>query len=300
MVDRSLDDEQPIARPTPRWPRIAIAVALVLVLVAHLAWHLGFVEAGYASPDANGYYAQARMIATEGRTGFEAESPVEHIGIHWLEAENGRFFSRYPAGLPTLLAGAWLVGGPDAPFYVDTVLLTLTLLALFLLCRPWVGGGLALAAVIVLAAHPTVNHHAHFGFAHTSVTFFLVAGIWLLDSWARNQGRWRAFGAGLLLGIVPTIRYAEGIAALGVGVFLVWYVLRRRNRAREAAFALLGAAIPIAILLLHNQLAFGAPWRTGYSLTSEQTGFSWDWFAQHIDTYREVLMTSGMAGNCQN
>lgn len=284
--------ERDASRPA-FWRRFVAPLLLLALVVGHVAWHLSHVEHGYASPDANGYYAQGALLATEGRTGYAPESPLQYIGIHWLETEDGRFVSRYPAGLPAVLAVSWWIAGPDAPFYVDALLTSLTLLFLFLLCRPWVGNPLALVAVLVYAVHPTANHHAHFRFAHTAVGFFLVAGLWLLDWWGRSPSRAKAFGAGILLGIVPTIRYAEAVAGLGIGVFLLWTVLRRRDRVADIGFALLGAAIPLGALALHNQLAYGAPWYTGYRLTNEQSGFSWAWFEQHLESYVDALMTGG-------
>ena len=274
------------------WGFLAV-ILLIGLLAGHFYCHLGYIEHGHASPDADGYYAQGRMIATQAKTGFTPESPLQHIGVHWLETEKGRYYSRYPAGLPTLLAAAWWAGGPDAPFYLDSVLATLTLLFLFLLCRPWVGSWLALMAALVYAAHPHANAHAHLAFAHTSATFFLVAGLWLLDAWARSPAGWKILGAGFLLGVVPTIRYAEAVAALGIGVFLVWNVLRDRSRLKDLLLAGVGTAIPIGALLAHNMLAFGSPMKTGYALTNEQTSFSWDWFQQHFAGNVDSLMTGG-------
>jgi len=115
----------------------------------------------------------------------------------------------------------------------------------------------------------------------------------MLDWWGRSPARWRAICAGLLLGIVPTIRYAEVVAVLGIATFLIWHVYRQRSRARDLGYAFLGASVPISLLALHNWSAFGAPWLTGYSLTNEQTGFSWQWFESHLLPNYEALMSGG-------
>jgi len=46
--------------------------------------------------------------------------------------------------------------------------------------------------------------------------------------------------------------------------------------------------------MIHNQLAFGAFWNTAYSLTNEQTGFSWDYFQQHAIQYLDALQGDGL------
>ena len=143
------------------------------------------------------------VIAAQGRTSLPPASPVQYFGIHWLEQENGEFISRYPFGLPLLLAGAWLLFGWQAAFYVNPLLATLTLLVLFLLCRAWVGEKLALAAAALYAVVPLANHHALHSDAHTAAAFFLIAGIWALDRWGRRGGAGLAIAAGLLLGYLP-------------------------------------------------------------------------------------------------
>ena len=69
---------------------------LALILIAHFVFMMFFFSPAISTPDANGYYAQARFIAESGRTWFEPESPLQYTGPHWLKTESGRFFSRYP------------------------------------------------------------------------------------------------------------------------------------------------------------------------------------------------------------
>ena len=102
--------------------------------------------------------------------------------------------------------------------------------------------------------------------------------------------------------------------ALGIAAFLL-YSLIARDRPKKVWLHLLvaglGAATPILPLLIRNQLLMGAFWRTGYPLTNEQTGFSYEYFKEHaIDYIRhrrkdaplfllivvtgEVLLTNGL------
>ena len=126
----------PARRRDPRWPLVA---ALVLA-AAHLAWLAAHLAPAIMSPDANGYVVQARLIADTGRTSFVAASPVQFVGMHWLETTDGVFHSRYPAGLPLLFAEAWKVGGLGALLWVNPVLASATLLLVYGLARRFTGG----------------------------------------------------------------------------------------------------------------------------------------------------------------
>ncbi|MHC5072018.1 MAG: hypothetical protein ACYTGO_16195, partial [Planctomycetota bacterium] len=151
----------------------SIAVLLVLLVVAGHLWFLldGFQPA-YSGPDANGYFVQASQIANTGTTAIEP-TPLSHIGIHWLETEDGRFFSRYPPGVGVLVAVPYLLFGPEYGLYVQPILASLTLLFLFLLCRPHTGDWLALLAAALFALHPLANSHALNWGAHTPAAFLM-------------------------------------------------------------------------------------------------------------------------------
>lgn len=278
---------------TPPVKRFWIPLLTSALLVGHFLWLSRYVTCAYASPDADGYFAQARLMAEEHRVSFRPESDLQYVGVHWLEVEDKRFISRYPPGLPAILAATWKVGGRDATFWVNPALCTLTLLFLFLLARPWVGEQLALVAALVFAAHPLANYHAIHADSHTAATFFLVAGLWALDAWSRNPSRPKALGAGALLGIVPTIRPAEGAAALGIAVFLGWMLARKT---RGVPFAVLGAALPVGLLLAHNWSQLGSPFLFGYALTNEQQSLSLANFEQNWELYLDTLMGTGGAG----
>ena len=270
--------------------RVFLALAVVLT-AGHLAWLSSWVVIGYASPDADGYFAQAGMMAVEGRTTFDPESPVQHIGMHWIEKPDGSFISRYPAGFPALLAAVWTTLGRDAMFYVNPLLASLTVLLVFFLCRPWTGDGPALAAAVVQAASLVANSHAINSDSHTSTTFFLIAGVVALDRWLRDGLRWQAVAAGLLLGMAPAVRYAEAVAGLGVALFL-FFAWKRADRRAQIPWITAAAALPVGWTLWRNQVHFGAFWRTAYSLTGE-SALSLKYFFENWASYVDGLMTSG-------
>jgi len=273
-------------------------VAALVLVVVHFAVLAGFHEPALSGPDANGYFAQAKLLATEGHTSQVLDSPIQLTGAHWIDAGDGRYFSKYPPGFPLLLAIPYSLFGPTASLWVDPLMVSLTLLALFLICRYWMTPGWALAATALMATSPLVNEHAVAGFAHTPVAFFLLWGMYGLVRWTqRHSLGWLAL-AGFCVGMIPTIRYAEVLYA---GAFALFIILRRRDShptGHRALPTLLAAALPAAVpmflLAIRNHLAFGAFWQTGYAASQEQTGFGWGYFADHWASYLEGLMGPGM------
>ncbi|MFM7751856.1 MAG: glycosyltransferase family 39 protein [Opitutaceae bacterium] len=272
--------------PAPRWPLYA-AVALTLLHFLWLGWHRA---PAIMSPDANGYVVQARLIADEGRTGFAPASPAQYIGMHWLRTESGVYHSRYPAGLPLLFAAAWKAGGLSAALWINPFLASATVLLTFFLARRITTPAHALLAAAVVALVPVFNQHALDADAHIAAAFFLTAGTLLLLRFAETRGTGAGLAAGLLLGIVPTIRYPEVLAGIAVAGWLLW-----RFRPWWRAWpAVAGALVPIVALCIHNAAAYGAFWKTGYALTGEQTGFGWSYFLGHAVPYLQALGGHGL------
>lgn len=270
--------------------RLPLICALALGL-AHFLW----LTAGFApatmSPDANGYIAQARLLATEGRTSFATRSPVQFVGMHWLETMPGVFHSRYPAGLPVLQAAAWKVAGIRAALLVNPLLASATVLVVFFFARRLAGAWFALLAAATVAAVPVANQHALDADAHIAATFFLVSGVWALLAFEDRRTVGWGLLAGVLLGTVPTIRYPEAIAGVAIAAWLAW----RMRPITQAWPAVVGAAIPLVLLCAHNAGAYGAFWRTGYALTNEQTGFGLGYFSEHAIPYLLALSGQGLA-----
>lgn len=266
-------------------------MCLLALVLLHFLWLYAHFAPASMSPDANGYLVQARLIAEEGRTAFEAKSPAQFVGTHWLETQSGVFHSRYPAGVAALFALAWKLGGLDAALLVNVVLASATLLAVYGLARRFVDGWLALLAAAVVAVAAVANQHALSADAHTAAAFFLVAGTWALLRFGDRPTIGRGLLAGVMLGLVPTMRYPEALAGVAIAAWLVWAV-----RPWKLLWpALAGAALPIGAQLIHNAAAYGAFWRTGYALTHEQTGFGWDYFSEHALSYLQGLLgTQGL------
>ncbi len=266
-------------------PAKTLRALLCLLLAGHLAGLLAHFHASYASPDASGTFVQARRIADDGALTLEAESPLRYFGVPWLETEDGRFVSRYPPGLAAALAVVRRVAGPTATLLVNPILATLTVLLVFLIVRRFAGDGGGLLAALLLAVVPVANRQALHADSHTAAAFLLTAGVLLLMRWRERPSAARAVAAGLVLGVLPTVRYAEGLAAVGIALFLLLETGRGRAPRSHLVAAAAGALVPIVPLLVVHHRLLGSPFRTAYDLTHEQTAFAADALLEHAAPY---------------
>ncbi|HEX2988443.1 MAG TPA: hypothetical protein VHS06_09760, partial [Chloroflexota bacterium] len=102
-----------------RWaPRLALLV--ILIAYATFLW-TRFAPA-IATPDANGYWAQASLMAQTGKTWFVQEADTQYVGMHWLITPSGKYISRYPPGLPAIVAVVYKLAGYKASLLVNPVL----------------------------------------------------------------------------------------------------------------------------------------------------------------------------------
>ncbi len=268
--------------------------ALGIVLAAcilHFIWLLAHLEPAYSSPDANGYFVQARLIAEKGRTWFKPQSPLQFIGIHWLEAPGGKYYSRYPPGFPLLLAILYKACGPRPALALNPVLASASVLLLFLFSRFFLGPVPSLVSAFLLAINPVANMHALHSDSHTCVLFFILLGLTLLFYWRRSRSRILGLIAGICLGYIPLIRYPEIVVMIGAFSYLFLEARKERVLRKGLPLVAVGFLIPLVFLLSRNHFAFDAFWRTGYSLTGEQAGFSLEFFLAHWIPYLESLMS---------
>ncbi len=202
-------------------------------------------------------FAQARLIADEGRTDIVVESPSQYVGDHWMRVGEGHYYGQYPPGLPALLALVYRPLGPWASLWVIPLMGTLSLLALFLVVRDWLGPGWGLVAAALMAVNPFANAHALGADSHTAVCFFLMWGLLGYLRWEHMRSAWWAALAGFCLGMIPTIRYAEALFPVAVAVFVArgW---RREDGNPALAAGVVCGALPMLALALRNQSAFGA------------------------------------------
>lgn len=269
-----------------------LPISLVVAAYAVFLWW-NFMP-GLAAFDEHGYYAQGSLLASTGKTGFIPESRAEYVGQHWFPTAEGRYYSRHSPGLALLVAAAMRIFGsgvgPSVSFAINPFLSLLGLLGMFLLARDLLGRWWGLAGASLLAGNPSYAAHSLAGDSHMLVTVLVLWGLYLALLWRRSARIGYAFAAGLVLGCVPVARAPEAVCAVGVGLVMIlsWPAYPRIRRHYLAAVA--GAAIPIIPLLIYDQVAFGAFWKTAYALTGEQSAFSLANVGKHFGQYLRGLV----------
>ena len=236
------------------WARAGMVIAVVAYSLLMAAY---FVPA-ISHPDANGYWAQASLIVKTGRTWFTPESNAQYIGMHWLLTGKDVYVSRYPPGLAVLVGIVYGLFGWQASVMVNPVLAVLTLIGVYLIGSRLTSPIWGLVTCVLLAVNTAFAVHALTAISHMPVACCLVWGIYLLLRWS-DSGRiaW-IFLAGVILGCIPTIRYADSVVALGIGIFLLMHIRKFPNIWRHYLATVVGALISVIPLLVRNQLLFGA------------------------------------------
>jgi hypothetical protein len=79
-----------------------------------------------------------------------------------------------------------------------------------------------------------------------------------------SNERWM-LGAGALAGAAPLVDYQALFAAVPIAIWVVIALVRKRRGFMPVVWAVAGAAVPIAILLLYHDACFGSPFKTGYA-----------------------------------
>ena len=262
----------------------ALVGFLIVALCGTLLW--GYHVGAYDGVDENGYIITARSLAERGAAGKTLSDPNGFVSGNYVLADNGQFYGKYPLGYPWLCALAWRLGGPGAVFWVNPLLAMLTVLGTFLLGREMISPFAGALAAILLATNPL---HAYFGLSalsHSGSTCFAVWGMYGLWRWTERGGVGNALWAGAVSAYASTVRYTDGLLIAPIVAMVVWRAFRvngtqRRRVGREFFIMTAAAVMTVTPLLIHHWVAFGAPWRTGYGLCGETTGFGWRFFTEN-------------------
>ena len=276
---------------------IVFTLLAFLLAATHFVFLMLYFEPAISTPDANSYFGQAKLIARNARTYFEPESIVQYIGFHWHRTRDNRYYVEHPPGFSVILAVVYKIFGPKASLLVNPVMASLSLLALFLLCRLWVGQGWALLAMALMAFNPFANEHALFGDAHTPVVFLLIVALLLIARWTKTHSARLALAVGFLFGTIATIRYVEILFCLAIGIFILLHFRRDKLFWYSLIAFAIGVAIPVCALCIRNQVAFGAFWKTGYEYAFDEFNasatFGWRFFVNHYLPFLRMLMSEG-------
>ena len=262
-------DEPARPRRAGRRARTAALVFAISLAFLGYAWlllfHTSFAAGG---SDSSGYLNTARLITT-GRI----VEPVE--GLKRLDLPDGfvRLFIPlgfepgprpgtmapfYPPGLPLLMALSSLAGGWNyGPFLASPLSGLLSLLLIYLVGRELgLSRALSAAAAAILGLCPVFLFQAEQPMSDVVATMWDLAAVFLALR-SRRRPAW-AIGAGAAFGIAVLVRPADALLLLPLLFALRW-------KPGLVARFLLGG-IPFALLFLAwNRIAFGTPFRTGYS-----------------------------------
>jgi hypothetical protein len=105
--------------------------------------------------------------------------------------------------------------------------------------------------------------YATLAYGHQVSAFALIASFTLLDRVTKRPLTTSCL-AGFLAAYASVVEIQVGPVSAILGFFLIGQVIAQ-NRPRWSILSFgLGAAVPTAILLTYNTLAFGSPWRMGY------------------------------------
>lgn len=261
--------------------RYALAVALAIVgafLVAVLPYWVPASE----GTDENAYLVAGRNLALRGTPAIVAAEPQEFVGRMWIKAPDGRFFPKYPLGLPLLVALVCKLAGAGhavtAAYLISPLAMAAALLGIFALGSEIADAETALLAELLAACSPLTLDLANDAGSHALDLAVVTWGVVLLVRWMDRGGAGLAAGAGALLGFSTIVRYSDVLLALPVAV-AIWQRRRAPRLAREAGLLGLVGMAPLVAQLAYNRRALGA-W-TGYAATAESTAFAWRHFADN-------------------
>ncbi|MBW8874889.1 MAG: glycosyltransferase family 39 protein [Acidobacteria bacterium] len=284
------------ATAAPESPRVRLAftaLAAAVIAVFVVATHPFWVPA-HPGDDQNAYLVSGKLLATHFPPGLAVNDPYVFVGKMWVAAPDGRYYSKYPLGMPALVALALKVFGPAQgtrmAYWISPAAMALALAGLFLLVRQVAGSFAGLLGVIALAASPAVLLLTNSPNSHAATLCAATWGMLALLSWWRRPTFPRAVLAGLLLGAAATFRYTEGLLLLPLALAALFNLDRRSRRSLAQTAVLLASwlALP-ALQIVYNHRVLHS--LTAYDATRESTAFGWAHFARNgWTTVRQLSM----------
>jgi hypothetical protein len=271
-----MSDAAPVRRPMGRRGRTAAVIFAASVAYLAYAWLL-FWNASFSvgGSESSGYANAARLILA-GRVAEPVEAlkhlelPPDFVQVFIPLAfqpgpRPGTMVPFSPPGLPLHMAFGALVGGWNyGPFVVSPLAALMSVFLVYLLGRELGLSRLfSTAGAAVLALCPVFVYMAEQPMSDVVAMMWSLAAI-LFALRSRRRATWAA-AAGAAFGIAVLVRPA-------CALLLVPLAFAIRLRPRALIWFLLGGAPFAAFLLGWNRLAFGSPFRSGYSGPFE--GFS--------------------------
>ncbi len=287
--------------------RLYSAVALLGVMALFIDLLSAFYVPAYEGMDEDGYMGAARRLAVHGDPAKRTSDGYEYVSDNVVQVGKNLFYPKYPIGYPALCALAYRLGGPDSAFLVNPVLAALTVVGIFLLGRAMFGDLVGAFAAILLSVNPLFVYYALSAESHSGAICLAVWGMYFAWGWADRGGWLNAGLVGVLCAYAVTVRYSEALLMLPICTLVTWRTAelwrttsaeqRRTMRRRTVSELLVMAAaalVTITPLLVYHYVAYGAPWRTGYALCGEDTGFNWESFRAHWALMLTRIDASGL------
>ena len=296
--------------------RMYLVLALALIVAAAvigMQWWLPM----HGGVDENGYLMAGKMLAENGTPalrpdyGPDGEVPT-FVGDMWLGVGLGtpqeRYYTKYPPGVPALMAVAMLAGGeswgPSFAYLLNPAGYCLGLIATYLLVRRLTGSVPALGALVcVICSGPVVRLFTIPG-SH-GISFGVLAwALYALVSWVQAGGLGMAIAAGLLCGFGGIVRTGELVLLTPLLVAVGGRVKAERSRRAgiEGGAMLAGWGLPFVVAAAIQTAQLGS-W-SAYASTGEGAAFSIGYFWDHFSimllslTWRGVALAAplGVAG----
>ncbi len=245
---------------------MVFTAAVAFLAYARLVlWHASFAASGF---DGSGYVNTARLIVAgrivEPVTALkQLDLPEGFLRVFLPLAfepgpRPGTMVPFYPPGLPLHIAFSSLVAGwTYGPFIVSPLAALMSLFLVFLVGRE-LGLSRLLSAVgaAMLALCPVFLFMAEQPMSDVVASMWSLAAV-LFALRSRRRESW-AMAAGAALGMAVLVRPANLLLLLPLALALA-------PGARSVVFFFLGGAPFAAVLLSWDQIAYGNPFRTGYS-----------------------------------
>jgi len=254
-----------------------------------------FFEPAISTPDAQGYFTQGRIIAREGKAYLKPQSVLQYIGHHWHSLDDEKYYTTFPPGFPFIIAIVYRIFGPSATHWINPILASLSLFIFFLFCKNWLSNRWALLAMFLLMINPFYNEHALWGGSHIPVIFFFILSLLLFHKVKKDNSKLFAFLSGILIGVIPTIRYAEFVFCIVFALYSLSLFKFKKISFTTLLLFWTGMCIPLGTMAIRNQIAFGKFWVTGYSLPETPALFNFSYLPKNFVPFILMLLTMGLA-----
>lgn len=256
--------------------------------------------------DATGYLYGGMRLAEAGSPSYEhpyntTVGPYFTLNAFRVQRDgDDRFYLGYAPGYPALIAAARRLfpGWANAMFYVAPITAIAAALGAYALGCELQSKRAGLWAAILLLASPAMIDAGTRSFSDVPALACILVGYALFVRRGRLPA-W-AYGAlaGALLGYACLIRQISVVTISGIALgALFWHRRWREDKMRWLCFALVFGLFSLSLLLYQN-VVFGSPFRTGYSVQHHwipYPAFSWRNFVGDSPIwpggYRSVLET---------